>query len=106
MAVLRQASTGMRGIATVPSYVVMQPTTLCNLDCSYCYLPFRADRPEDAGRGGGGGGRAGEPTGPGPAGSRWCGTAVSRSPPAGSTSRRCWRRSTPASSTTCRPTPR
>jgi uncharacterized protein len=34
--------TGMRGIATVPSYVVMQPTTLCNLDCSYCYLPFRA----------------------------------------------------------------
>ena len=34
--------TGMRGIATVPSYVIMQPTTLCNLDCSYCYLPFRA----------------------------------------------------------------
>ncbi|MFK3982760.1 cyclophane-forming radical SAM peptide maturase AmcB [Micromonospora sp. NPDC050397] len=33
----------MRGIAPVPSYVVMQPTTLCNLDCSYCYLPFRAD---------------------------------------------------------------
>ncbi|WP_342775893.1 cyclophane-forming radical SAM peptide maturase AmcB [Micromonospora pisi] len=33
----------MRGIASVPSYVVMQPTTLCNLDCSYCYLPFRAD---------------------------------------------------------------
>jgi uncharacterized protein len=32
----------MRGIAAVPSYVVMQPTTLCNLDCSYCYLPFRA----------------------------------------------------------------
>jgi uncharacterized protein len=32
----------MRGIATVPTYVVMQPTTLCNLDCSYCYLPFRA----------------------------------------------------------------
>jgi uncharacterized protein len=32
----------MRGIASVPSYVVMQPTTLCNLDCSYCYLPFRA----------------------------------------------------------------
>jgi uncharacterized protein len=31
----------MRGIATVPTYVVMQPTTLCNLDCSYCYLPFR-----------------------------------------------------------------
>jgi uncharacterized protein len=32
----------MSGIATVPSYVVMQPTTLCNLDCTYCYLPFRA----------------------------------------------------------------
>src|ERR687886_789331 len=32
---------GMRGIATTPTYVVMQPTTLCNLDCSYCYLPFR-----------------------------------------------------------------
>lgn len=32
---------GMRGIAAVPTYVVMQPTTLCNLDCSYCYLPFR-----------------------------------------------------------------
>lgn len=34
--------TGMRGIATVPSYVIMQPTTLCNLDCTYCYLPHRA----------------------------------------------------------------
>ncbi|WP_337589444.1 cyclophane-forming radical SAM peptide maturase AmcB [Micromonospora endolithica] len=35
----------MRGLAAVPSYVVMQPTTLCNLDCAYCYLPFRsADR--------------------------------------------------------------
>ncbi|GAB3818957.1 hypothetical protein GCM10027605_72400 [Micromonospora zhanjiangensis] len=33
---------GMRGIADVPSYVVMQPTTLCNLDCAYCYLPLRA----------------------------------------------------------------
>ena len=32
----------MRGIATIPSYVIMQPTTLCNLDCTYCYLPFRA----------------------------------------------------------------
>ncbi|HEX6873016.1 MAG TPA: radical SAM protein, partial [Micromonosporaceae bacterium] len=32
----------MRGIRTVPSYVIMQPTTLCNLDCTYCYLPFRA----------------------------------------------------------------
>ena len=33
---------GMRGIAPCPTYVVMQPTTLCNLDCTYCYLPFRA----------------------------------------------------------------
>jgi uncharacterized protein len=40
---MAQAWTGMRGISTVPSYVVMQPTTLCNLDCSYCYLPFRGD---------------------------------------------------------------
>src|SRR4051812_11548630 len=32
---------GMRGIAAVPGYVVMQPTTLCNLDCVYCYLPHR-----------------------------------------------------------------
>jgi len=32
----------MRGIAPVPSYVIMQPTTLCNLDCAYCYLPFKA----------------------------------------------------------------
>jgi uncharacterized protein len=45
MAVLRQGVSGMRGIDEVPSYVVMQPTTLCNLDCAYCYLPFRsADR--------------------------------------------------------------
>lgn len=32
----------MRGLATVPNYVIMQPTTLCNLDCEYCYLPLRA----------------------------------------------------------------
>jgi uncharacterized protein len=32
----------MRGISPVPSYVIMQPTTLCNLDCAYCYLPLRA----------------------------------------------------------------
>lgn len=45
MAVRRQKFSGMRGIAPVPSYVVMQPTTLCNLDCTYCYLPMRsADR--------------------------------------------------------------
>lgn len=33
---------GMQGISPVPGYVVMQPTTLCNLDCTYCYLPFRS----------------------------------------------------------------
>ncbi len=33
--------TGRSGLAAVPSYVVMQPTTLCNLDCAYCYLPDR-----------------------------------------------------------------
>lgn len=30
--------------AVEPSAVIMQPTTLCNLDCSYCYLPHRAYR--------------------------------------------------------------
>jgi uncharacterized protein len=34
----------MRGIASVPSYVLMQPTTLCNLDCTYCYLPHRSEK--------------------------------------------------------------
>lgn len=34
-------SRAMHGIATVPSYVIMQPNTLCNLDCAYCYLPHR-----------------------------------------------------------------
>lgn len=28
-------------LAEVPSVVLMQPTTLCNLNCSYCYLPDR-----------------------------------------------------------------
>ena len=42
MTVPRQRFTGMRGIASVPTYVVMQPTTLCNLDCAYCYLPARS----------------------------------------------------------------
>jgi uncharacterized protein len=40
---MAEAWSGMRGISTVPSYVVMQPTTLCNLSCDYCYLPFRRD---------------------------------------------------------------
>lgn len=34
--------TGMCGVLEVPSYVLLQPTTLCNLDCAYCYLPQRA----------------------------------------------------------------
>lgn len=29
-------------LATTAPLVLMQPTTLCNLDCSYCYLPDRA----------------------------------------------------------------
>jgi uncharacterized protein len=33
--------TGMQGISAMPSYVILQPTTLCNLDCTYCYLPLR-----------------------------------------------------------------
>jgi uncharacterized protein len=36
-----QGWTGMCGINKTPSYVIMQPTTLCNLDCTYCYLPQR-----------------------------------------------------------------
>ena len=60
----------------------MQPTTLCNLDCAYCYLPLRAGRPADAGGGGGGGRRDGQRVGrAGAAGSRWSGTAASRWPP-------------------------
>ncbi|MET8762160.1 cyclophane-forming radical SAM peptide maturase AmcB [Lentzea sp. NPDC004782] len=27
-----------------PTSVIMQPETLCNLDCTYCYLPFRHER--------------------------------------------------------------
>lgn len=34
--------TGMRGVVDIPAYVLMQPTTLCNLDCAYCYLPHRS----------------------------------------------------------------
>jgi uncharacterized protein len=34
--------TGMRGVVDIPSYILMQPSTLCNLDCVYCYLPHRA----------------------------------------------------------------
>lgn len=34
--------TGMRGVVDIPSYILLQPTTLCNLDCTYCYLPHRS----------------------------------------------------------------
>lgn len=27
-----------------PSLVILQPTALCNLNCSYCYLPDRRER--------------------------------------------------------------
>lgn len=33
--------TGEVRLAGTASVVLMQPTTLCNLDCSYCYLPDR-----------------------------------------------------------------
>ncbi|KND24295.1 hypothetical protein IQ63_43010 [Streptomyces acidiscabies] len=33
--------TGAARLAEAPSVVLMQPTTLCNLDCAYCYLPER-----------------------------------------------------------------
>ena len=39
----RPRFTGMQGLSAVPSYVILQPTTLCNLDCAYCYLPLRHD---------------------------------------------------------------
>lgn len=31
----------MGWLAREPRTIVVQPTTLCNLDCSYCYLPAR-----------------------------------------------------------------
>ncbi|SFD55907.1 cyclophane-forming radical SAM peptide maturase AmcB [Streptomyces aidingensis] len=33
-----------RRIASVPHTVVLQPTSFCNLDCTYCYLPDRERR--------------------------------------------------------------
>ncbi|WP_229877021.1 cyclophane-forming radical SAM peptide maturase AmcB [Streptomyces bluensis] len=33
--------TGAAQLAEVPSVMLMQPTTLCNLNCTYCYLPDR-----------------------------------------------------------------
>ena len=104
MVVRRGQFSGMRGIAAVPTYVVMQPTTLCNLDCAYCYLPFRAADRTHAGR------RSPRPS---PRSvNRW---ARDR-PLLGRLARRraaragrehlaaCSRRSPAASSTTCRPT--
>ncbi len=43
---VHSASDGDSGAALGlrPSVLVMQPTTLCNLDCRYCYLPDRAQR--------------------------------------------------------------
>lgn len=33
-----------RRFARMPSTLVLQPTTLCNLNCAYCYLPERAKK--------------------------------------------------------------
>jgi len=41
VAVRGTGKSAFTALAEVPSAVVLQPTTLCNLDCSYCYLPFR-----------------------------------------------------------------
>ncbi|MGW4384140.1 cyclophane-forming radical SAM peptide maturase AmcB [Kitasatospora sp. NPDC004531] len=40
--VLEPRTRYLRWIADRPRQVVLQPTTFCNLDCSYCYLPGRA----------------------------------------------------------------
>ncbi|APU17333.1 MULTISPECIES: cyclophane-forming radical SAM peptide maturase AmcB [Actinoalloteichus] len=40
---VQNPDTGSR-FFTSPGSVVLQPETLCNLDCSYCYLPFRKSR--------------------------------------------------------------
>lgn len=37
----RSEMAAFTSLAAAPTAVVLQPTTLCNLDCSYCYLPFR-----------------------------------------------------------------
>ena len=33
-------------VATRPSMIILQPTCLCNLDCTYCYLPGRKSKNE------------------------------------------------------------
>lgn len=30
-----------RWLASEPTSLILQPTSLCNLDCTYCYLPAR-----------------------------------------------------------------
>lgn len=36
-------ATSSSSVVLPTSTVIMQPTTLCNLDCSYCYLPLRRE---------------------------------------------------------------
>ncbi|MEO7194522.1 MAG: radical SAM protein [Pseudonocardiaceae bacterium] len=33
-------------VAARPSMIILQPTSLCNLDCAYCYLPGRKSKKE------------------------------------------------------------
>ncbi|MBV9010595.1 MAG: radical SAM protein [Pseudonocardiales bacterium] len=33
-------------VATRPSMIILQPTSLCNLNCAYCYLPGRKSKNE------------------------------------------------------------
>ena len=37
-------ATGQPAIAGTFHTLVLQPTSFCNLDCSYCYLPDRRSR--------------------------------------------------------------
>ncbi|WP_285470428.1 cyclophane-forming radical SAM peptide maturase AmcB [Actinokineospora globicatena] len=36
--------TAIKGLLLRPRSLILQPETLCNLDCGYCYLPFRHER--------------------------------------------------------------
>ncbi|NIK58237.1 cyclophane-forming radical SAM peptide maturase AmcB [Kribbella shirazensis] len=36
-----RSETALPWLATEPAALILQPTSLCNLDCSYCYLPAR-----------------------------------------------------------------
>jgi uncharacterized protein len=42
-AIFRNDPLADSSVVLPPSTVIMQPTTLCNLDCCYCYLPQRRD---------------------------------------------------------------